>query len=132
MTHQTLVTLVTGSSSSAREAKIAELIFFGAPSGAGNSNPSTAVILEGMSDGIDRFASAEDHSVSLSVTRIAPGCPCCIGNLTMRVTLNRILRHSPDHLFISLAQLAHVETFRVFLAQHPYKNLLKLTKDIHV
>lgn len=112
-------TLVIGSSAGARETVIAAAI-------AGAVPCNTAVILEGMPDGIERLASTD----TLSIARIAPGCPCCIGNLTMRVTLNRILRHAPARLYISLATAAHLHQVRQFLSEAPYDRLLVLTADI--
>jgi hypothetical protein len=116
----TLATLVTGSRASAREAAIAAAI---------DISQTTALILEGLPDGstqLDGIAAL--HNVH--VARIAPGCLCCTGNLTMRVTLNRILRRPPAHLYISLATAAHLEQIRNFLLQPPYDKLLVLTEDI--
>ncbi|OGB27595.1 MAG: GTPase [Burkholderiales bacterium RIFCSPLOWO2_02_FULL_57_36] len=116
----TLVTLVTGFSASAREAAIAALL---------DDFSSTALILEGMPDGdarFDRFGSAAD----IQIKRIAPGCVCCIGNLTLRVTLNRILRHPPARLYLSLATATHLDEIKQFLIQAPYDALLELTDDL--
>jgi len=125
------VTLVTGGSAGAREAAIAAMITSGNTQHGAAPTGNVAIILEGMPDGADRFATISPHR-SLSIARIAPGCPCCIGNLTMRVTLNRILRHPPEKLYVSLALSDHLEQVRAFLMQQPYNNLLTLTKDIHV
>ena len=48
---------------------------------------------------------------ALQLLRIAPGCLCCSGNLVLRVTLNRLLRHPPARLFISLADATHIEMY---------------------
>ncbi|HEY0846828.1 MAG TPA: GTPase [Noviherbaspirillum sp.] len=117
----TLATLVTGSTASAREAAIAHAI---------DPERSNALILEGLPDGnsrLDQFL----PSPRFHVARIAPGCLCCTGNLTMRVTLNRMLRGKPDQLYIALATDAHLDQIRLFLSQAPYDNLLCLTKDLH-
>lgn len=103
-----------------REAAIADAI---------DTNCSTALILEGLPDGTTALDSVADRN-NVHIARIAPGCLCCTGNLTMRVTLNRILRQAPARLFISLATATHLEQIRRFLQQPPYDKLLVLTKDI--
>lgn len=118
----TLTTLVTGARAAAREAAIAAAI---------DTSLTTALILEGLPDGSTNL-DAVANSPAVHVARIAPGCLCCIGNLTMRVTLNRILRHPPARLYISLATAAHLEQIRLFLTQAPYDKLLTVTKDIQV
>ena len=115
----TLTTLVIGARASAREAAIARMVDPSVP---------TALILEGLADGggiLESLVSPKVHLV-----RIAPGCPCCIGNLTMRVHLNRILRHPPAQLYLSLANSAHMDKVRDFLTQVPYDTLLTLTDVI--
>lgn len=89
----------------------------------------TAIILEGLPTGsskLDTLASSPD----LKIARIAPGCLCCTGNLIMRVTLNRLLRSRPAHLYISVANDEHIEQLRRFLTQAPYNALLTLNDDI--
>ncbi|MES2935440.1 MAG: GTPase [Pseudomonadota bacterium] len=117
----TLTTLVTGSRGAAREAAIVAVL-------ATQIDLSTALILEGLPDGQPALTS----SPTLFIARIVPGCPCCIGNLTLRVTLNRILRHPPARLYISLAPNAHLGKLRDFLTQAPYDKLLVLCADIGV
>jgi hypothetical protein len=121
----TLTTLVCGARASVREAAIADAI---------DASCTTALILEGLPDGTTPFAPFDTAANlnNLQVARIAPGCLCCIGNLTMRVTLNRILRHPPARLFISLATASHLEQIRSFLLQAPYNQLLALTKDVQL
>jgi hypothetical protein len=118
----TLTTLVTGAHASAREAAISEAI---------DTSYSTALILEGLPDGTAPLESINGLT-NIHIARIAPGCPCCTGNLTMRVTLNRILRRPPTRLFISLVSADHLEQIRRFLQQPPYDNLLTLTEDLQV
>jgi hypothetical protein len=116
----TPTTLVTGANAAAREAAIAATV---------ESGIRTALILEGLPSGttqLDNIAQSPD----LQVARIAPGCLCCTGNLTMRVTLNRILRRPPARLYISLASTDHLDRLRSLLLQPPYNNLLVLTKDL--
>jgi G3E family GTPase len=117
----TSTTLVTGASATEREAAIAAAI---------TSDIDTALILEGLPSGITRVDSLVE-SQHLHIARIAPGCLCCTGNLTMRVTLNRMLRLHPARLYISLATADHLDGIRGFLTQPPYDELLVLTKDLH-
>jgi hypothetical protein len=107
-------TLVIGGSFGARESAIAHALAPGIVS---------AVILEGLSDG---NAALADHACAPHVVRIAPGCLCCVGSMILRVTLNRILRHPPARLFISLANGDHVGQLRQWLSQPPYDDWLTL------
>ena len=121
----TAVTLVTGSSYAAREAAIA------AAAAALRPGTSAFAILEGLPDG--RPDSPLQQALPPQhLLRIAPGCPCCTGSLTMRVTLNRVLRHAPQHLFIGLADTRHLQQFRAFLRTDSYSRLLTLTEDLHI
>jgi G3E family GTPase len=86
-----------------------------------------AVILEGISDG----SPVLENSDKLLISRIAPGCLCCAGNLVMRVTLNRLLRQQPARLFIGVAGTAHLDQLRSWLSGAPYDQLLALTPDLH-
>ncbi|WP_019142208.1 hypothetical protein [Noviherbaspirillum massiliense] len=115
----TLTTLVSGAGAAAREAWIADSIDPSVP---------TTIILEGLPDGSTRL-DALAASPTVQIHRIAPGCLCCTGNLTMRVTLNRVLRNSPQRLFISLATAGHLDRIRDTLLQPPYDSLLSLTQD---
>jgi G3E family GTPase len=112
------VTLVTGASPAARE----RAIFAALPAGGGN----TAVILEGLADASSPL-SPDSH---LSVSRIAGGCLCCAGNLVLRVTLNRLLRHHPDHVLIGVGSSDHLDQLRSWLASPPYDQLLELAPDL--
>lgn len=113
-------TLVTGATASRREAAIAEAL---------NNTPNVAVILEGLPDGLQPLEDLQNLP-GLHVARIAPGCLCCTGNLTMRVTLNRMLRRQPGRLYIGLSTSEHLASIREFLAQPPYATLMALTPDI--
>lgn len=89
---------------------------------------TVAVILEGLADAqspLQHLSGNPQHRLS----RIAPGCPCCIGNLVMRVTLNRLLRPAPTHLFVSIANGAHHEQIRTFLCSPPYDAYLRWQDD---
>jgi hypothetical protein len=115
-------TLVVGGTGAAREAAIAATL---------DRHLRTALILEGLAGAQPAFDTppADD---SLRIARIAPGCVCCTGNLTMQVTLNRMLRQQPERLFISLAQDAHLEKIHAFLRCAPYDRLLMLTDDLRL
>lgn len=117
----TLATLVVGATAAQRETAIANAL---------EPGTDTTIILEGLPDGSGGLEQSE-HFSRLRIARIAPGCLCCTGNLTMRVTLNRMLRHRPSHLYIGLATDTHLEQIRQFLSQTPYSDLLQLTKDLH-
>ena len=118
----TAVTLVTGSSYAAREAAIAAAL---------RPGMSAFVILEGLPNG-KPDSPLQQALPPRHVLRIASGCPCCTGSLTMRVTLNRVLRHAPQQLFISLADTGHLQQFRTFLRTDSYSRLLTLTEDLHI
>ncbi|WP_298403232.1 GTPase [Janthinobacterium sp.] len=122
----TPLTLVSGGRAAGREAAIAQALAPGEPA---------AVILEGLADGNAILAdlagqASPSSSFPLQLLRIAPGCLCCSGNLVLRVTLNRLLRHPPARLFISLADATHIEQLRVWLTASPYDVLLALQADI--
>lgn len=116
----TPTTLVIGGHAAAREAAIAAAL-----------DPAlrTAILLEGLPDGRSALQ-AQAESAQVEIVRIAAGCPCCIGNLTLRVHLNRILRRPPARLYIGLASASHLEQIRHFLRQPPYDGLLQLNQDL--
>ncbi|HXA46849.1 MAG TPA: GTPase [Burkholderiaceae bacterium] len=120
----TPTTLVVGASPAAREAAIAIAI-----AAAIDSHLPTAVILEGIASGSSALESSANPD-TLRVIRIAPGCMCCIGNLTLRVTLNRLLRKPPSRLFIALSTSTHLAQIRSFLSAEPYDAFLTLTADM--
>ena len=113
------LTLVSGGSYLQREAAILQAL---------QQSPSDmhAVILEGLPDG-NALLSA---SPQLSLQRIAPGCFCCIGNLPMRVSLNRALRLPVQRLYLGIASSAHLEAIRVALETPPYHELLLADSSI--
>lgn len=131
--------LVTGVRAGAREAAIAAHLGVrpGDPPQFADAGalPPTVIILEGLSDGGSALAfDSADGSVGVAsnpkVLRIAPGCLHCSGNLVLRVTLNRVLRHPPARLYISLATAEHLELLRAWLSEPPYGDLLELQSDI--
>jgi hypothetical protein len=115
--------LVTGASAATREAAIAEALEYPATP----RSDGVAVILEGLPDG----NSPLENSDKLLISRIAPGCLCCAGNLVMRVTLNRLLRQRPARLFIGVAATTHLDQLRSWLSSAPYDQLLALLPDLH-
>ena len=118
----TPTTLVVGGAYAAREAAIAAALHEG---------EAAVVILEGLPDG--KSTSPLQQALAPSqLIRIAPGCVCCTGSLTMRVTLNRVLRRAPQRLFISLASDAHLAQIRQFLFAPDYLQLLGLTDDLRI
>jgi hypothetical protein len=127
------VTLVTGACAAARETAIAAALRSDAFTSAPIIGGTVALILEGLPSGQSEHAAILDphHNPLLAqAARIAPGCLCCIGNLTLKVTLNRILRHPPQRLYISLASATHIGQLRAFLSNPPYDSLLRLTDDL--
>jgi hypothetical protein len=133
-TSRALVTLVTGASAAQRERAIAAALSPEAPDTIHDAafvsetgNVASAVILEGLPDGHTVLT----PSPTLLISRIAPGCLCCTGNLVLRVTLNRILRGRPARLFIGLASIDHLDQLRSWLQHPPYDQLLELTPDLH-
>ncbi len=124
------LTLVAGGSYAQREQAIAKLCEADAasasasPSASPSVSPSAAasaciaVVLEGLPAGDLLLQS----SGRLLIHRIAPGCFCCIGNLTMKVTLNRLLRQPLTHLYLAVASSAHLDNIQLTLAQPPYDN----------
>ena len=125
----TPLTLVSGGRASDREAAIAQAL---------PPQQANAVILEGLADGNSILADLADLAeqtsppAGLQLLRIAPGCLCCSGNLVLRVTLNRLLRHPPAHLFISLADATHIEQLRSWIAASPYDAWLALEPDLSI
>lgn len=117
-------TLVTGATAAAREAAICALL-------AGIAEPApAAILLEGLASGLDPFDTLPARA-SVQIVRIAPGCLCCSGNLTLRVTLNRLLRSGPAHLYISLANSAHLAQIEAFLSTPAYASWLSLAPTVH-
>jgi len=56
---------------------------------------------------------------------------CCTGNLTLRVHLNRILRHPPQAIFLGIASDEHLAQLQAFLSSPPYDALLQLEPVLH-
>jgi hypothetical protein len=108
--------LVSGGDYARREAAISEALVK-LP-----AEVTIGVILEGLPAG----AMPIQATPMRQVQRIAPGCFCCIGNLTMRVTLNRLLRSKPHALFLGIASAEHCDNVLQVLRSTPYADLLKI------
>ncbi|MCU6434182.1 GTPase [Undibacterium sp. Jales W-56] len=134
MPQPSLLTLVSGGSYQQREALIAASIktSLANSAAAARQTPASdtriAVILEGLPGGDPLL----NDLPNLLLQRIAPGCMCCIGNLALRVTLNRLLRQQPAQLFIGIASSEHLEQIHAFLSQAPYADLLQLNPDLQI
>lgn len=111
----TVMTLVYGGSHKDREKVIATTA---CQSGA-------SVIIEGLPDG-SGLLEILATSGRLQLQRIAPGCPCCMGNLTVRVNLNRMLRQAPKQIYLSIADASHLPAIREFLQDEQYRERLTM------
>ena len=111
-TRKTQVHFVSGRPGPARGEALSSLVR-GLPGQA-----AVVLVLEGApTDG----SAESDLLLGLPVHRLAPGCPCCIGNLTLRVTLARILRAAaPDHMVIALIEPEHVPNLCRLLSAAPW------------
>ena len=123
----TVLTLVTGPSAPTRERAIWSAIEADAASKEYSGSNNIAVILEGLPDG---KSDPEPAHPQILIKRIAPGCLCCIGNLTLRVTLNRLLRTHPIRIYISIADATHVDKLHHSLSLAPYDAWLILGEII--
>lgn len=113
----TALTLVAGGSYAEREAWITTALQNLPPQ---EYQQKSGVLLEGLPAGILSLQT----STLLSVERIAPGCFCCIGQLAMRVSLNRLLRQKLGHLFIAINDAQHLAPLQSSLNQPPYAALV--------
>jgi hypothetical protein len=122
-------TLVTGPAAGAREQAIFDRLQLSNlhQTGAKSDLHAAGIILEGLAAGNSPLDNLPAHVL---FARIASGCLCCGGNLVLRVTLNRILRQRPDHLFIGVARSEHLDQLRSWLQAEPYDQLLRLTPDV--
>ncbi len=114
--------LITGLPGAERRAAIARLI---APLPA---DTRVSLLLEGLSaDGRAEVIQTALHRVHV----LAPGCLCCSGQLTLRVTLARVLRHeAPQFLVIALADPAHLKRFEAMLRLPPWDGWLQLQANV--
>ena len=117
MSERIPLTIISGADYAQREAAIAKA---SAAFLAAQPTAKIAAIIEGLPSGNRSF----DSPTQIDVHRIAPGCFCCIGNLTMRVTLNRVIRQKIQHLYLSVASTEHLDNIRQTLKLPPYDQLL--------
>ncbi|MFZ6746414.1 GTPase [Undibacterium sp. JH2W] len=117
---KTQLHLIHGASYTRREAAIAASL----DRLAGNSaaTDKNIVILEGLPDGQDILHPTD----LLHINRIAPGCFCCIGNLSLRVTLNRALRQKPANIYLGIASDTHLDKLLLTLQDPTYTKLLEI------
>jgi len=85
-------------------------------------NEAVSLLLEGQPAGsAPEISSAAGRQVHV----LAPGCLCCIGNLTLRVSLARVLRHeAPRHLIIAIADARHQARMLAMLHAAPWDGWL--------
>ena len=125
----TQLILVHGGSGDKREAAIAAQFAASTASADGKASIKGAAIVEGLAGGSSALQELEASAV-MKVIRVAPGCPCCTGNLTMRITLNRALRDKPDWLYLSIADASHKDKVREFLQDAQYREHLALGPEL--
>jgi hypothetical protein len=113
------VTIVTGADYAAREQTIATAI-------AAFPGVVHAVLLEGLPQGNELL----HPSAQIALQRIAPGCICCAGQLTLKVSLNRLLRPRPARLWLAMASSAHYDSLCELLKNAPYSEILLADQHI--
>jgi hypothetical protein len=122
-TKLTRLTIVAGGSYSEREAWITtELQKLCAAA----EYQKYGVLLEGLPTG-SMSLQASSH---IKLERIAPGCFCCIGQIAMRVTLNRLLRQGLSHLFIAMNDAEHLPALNTSLSSPTYARILQRENEI--
>ena len=110
-----LCTLVCGADAARRETAIAGLI---------PPLVSVAVILEGVHAGTPMLQ-ARETAPALWLSIIGPGCPHCDDGRVLRVTLDRMLRRRPAHLYLGLADATHLPHLQQYLGAVPYADLVR-------
>lgn len=105
--------LITGGTAQEREQLIAEQL---AP------DLSAIALLEGSLPPSGTLTSIPNLATHL----LTGGCPCCAGNLVLKVTLNRAIRSRPEQLFISLRSPAHSKTLIALLQDPSYAGHLNV------
>ncbi|MFZ6818854.1 GTPase [Undibacterium sp. Ji22W] len=115
--------LVAGGSYTEREVWIATALADHSPA---QPNKKSGVLLEGLPSG----QLILENSSLLSVERIAPGCFCCIGQIAMRVTFQRLLRLRLAHLYIAINDAQHLSSLKSIFSQAQYAQLVKCENEI--
>lgn len=114
------VTLRTAADAAARQAALDEWL---AADGTGRAQQRSAVIVAGA-------LAAPSAPEGVPVAGVA-GCPCCVGQVALRVTLTRLLRaHRPTRLLLLLAAADHAERVRRMLAEE-FASVLCLADSAH-
>lgn len=116
---KTATFIISARSPEEREIQVAKALSAGP---ATLTDSRTAVLLEGVPTGKPVL----EEGPYLQVVRVAPGCMCCVGNITMRVSLNRLLRSRPERLFIGVASSTHLPDLQALLTSAPYDTWLEL------
>jgi G3E family GTPase len=124
MTPKVQLTIVSGGSYQQRENRIASVL------DGITQTKNVAIILEGLPIGESSLESLTESSPLLRIERIAPGCVCCIGQLALRVTLNRLLRQHPERLFLAISDAAHMDALTALLQAPPYDRWIALGESI--
>jgi len=88
---------------------------------------TVSVLLEGQAAAIDaEIPAAPGRHVHV----LAPGCLCCSGNLTLRVTLARVLRlEKPQYLIIAIADVRHEARMAAMLRAAPWDLWLRMVNS---
>ncbi len=92
------------------------------------------VLLEGLASGNSPLDQLDSQPL-LQLTRLAPACLCCAGNLVLNVHINRCITRSrrqanSQRLFISLADATHLPQLRAQLIAAPWDQHLQLNPDL--
>lgn len=115
--HRVATRIVAGRPGPSRAALLATLLSE-AP-----SQPAACILEGGMPDGSEEVCAGPTTFVHV----LAPGCPCCSGNLALRVTLTRVLRHErPRYLILALIDPKHQESLAKALSQTPWDTYLHI------
>lgn len=85
-----------------------------------------ALLLEGLPSGDTSL----EQLPALQIVRLPPACLCCVGNLVLRVQLNRLLRTRPAAIFIAPLNPDHGPALRLQLQAADYARHLDLQADV--
>lgn len=87
------------------------------------SQPVSCILEGTLPNGADEVCAGPTTFVHV----LAPGCPCCSGNLALRVTLARVLRHDrPRYLIIAVIDPKHQGSLASMLSIAPWDAYLEL------
>lgn len=78
---------------------------------------------------IERLHSDRPAAARATVFAAPAGCPCCVGQVTFRVALTRLLREArPDRLIIELDATAHAERTLAMLEDQWFSQVLQIER----